>query len=88
MRALDGVTMSVAAGELVALYGPSGSGKTTLLLMVAALLAPDSGEVLVDGRAVSSFLRARGRATGGSSSASCASSSTCCPACRRSTTLR
>ena len=53
VRAIDDVTMSVAAGELVALYGPSGSGKTTLLLMVAALLAPDSGQVLVAGRAVS-----------------------------------
>lgn len=55
VRAIDGVTMSVASGELVALYGPSGSGKTTLLLMVAALLAPDRGEVLVGGRAVSSL---------------------------------
>jgi putative ABC transport system ATP-binding protein len=55
VRAIDGVTMSVAAGELAALYGPSGSGKTTLLLLVAALLAPDSGEVLVEGRAVSSL---------------------------------
>jgi putative ABC transport system ATP-binding protein len=53
VRAIDDVTMSVAAGELVAVYGPSGSGKTTLLLMVAALLAPDNGEVLVGGRAVS-----------------------------------
>lgn len=53
VRAIDDVTMSVAAGELVALYGPSGSGKTTLLLMVAALLAPDSGQVLVGRRAVS-----------------------------------
>ncbi len=53
VRAIDDVTMSVGAGELVAVYGPSGSGKTTLLLMVAALLAPDSGQVLVGGRAVS-----------------------------------
>jgi putative ABC transport system ATP-binding protein len=53
VRAVDGVSMSVAAGELVALYGPSGSGKTTLLMLVAALLRPDSGAVLVDGREVS-----------------------------------
>lgn len=53
VRAIDGVTMSVASGELVALYGPSGSGKTTLLLMVAALLAPDRGDVVVEGRALS-----------------------------------
>jgi putative ABC transport system ATP-binding protein len=53
VHAVDGVSLKVAAGELVALYGPSGSGKTTLLMMAAALLAPDSGAVLVDGREVS-----------------------------------
>lgn len=52
VRAVDGVSMSVARGELVAVYGPSGSGKTTLLLMIAALLAPNAGQVLVDGRDV------------------------------------
>jgi putative ABC transport system ATP-binding protein len=55
VKAVDGVSMTVEAGEMVALYGPSGSGKTTLLLMVAALLAPTSGEVLVNGRDVSSL---------------------------------
>jgi putative ABC transport system ATP-binding protein len=40
---------------MVALYGPSGSGKTTLLLMVAALLAPTAGAVLIGGRDVSSL---------------------------------
>jgi putative ABC transport system ATP-binding protein len=50
VRALDGVSMSVMAGELVALYGPSGSGKTTLLTIVAALLRPDGGAVTVNGR--------------------------------------
>lgn len=55
VRAVDGVSLSVAPGEMLALYGPSGSGKTTLLLMVAALLAPTSGSVLVDGREVSSL---------------------------------
>jgi putative ABC transport system ATP-binding protein len=49
LSVLDGVSMSVGAGELVALYGPSGSGKTTLLTIVAALMAPDSGRVVVDG---------------------------------------
>jgi putative ABC transport system ATP-binding protein len=52
VRALDGISMTVGPGELVALYGPSGSGKTTLLTIVAALMAPDSGEVLVDGAEV------------------------------------
>ena len=50
VRALDGVSMSIAAGELVALYGPSGSGKTTLLSVIAALIQPDSGSVTVNGR--------------------------------------
>ncbi|HST54560.1 MAG TPA: ABC transporter ATP-binding protein [Solirubrobacteraceae bacterium] len=52
VRAVDGVSLTVAAGEFVALYGPSGSGKTTLLLMAAGLMAPDSGSVLFDGRDV------------------------------------
>lgn len=55
VRAVDGVSLSIARGELVALYGPSGSGKTTLLMMIAALLAPDSGSVLLDGREVSAL---------------------------------
>jgi putative ABC transport system ATP-binding protein len=55
VRAVDGVSLSVASGEMVALYGPSGSGKTTLLLMVAALLEPTSGSVLVNGRDISSL---------------------------------
>jgi putative ABC transport system ATP-binding protein len=49
IRAVDGVTLRVAAGEMVALYGPSGSGKTTLLLLAAGLVAPDAGRVMVDG---------------------------------------
>ncbi len=52
VQALDGVSMTIAAGELVALYGPSGSGKTTLLRIVAALLAPDAGSVRVGGREI------------------------------------
>jgi len=50
--AVDRVSMTVAAGELVALYGPSGSGKTTLIELIAGLKAPDSGSVLVGGRDV------------------------------------
>jgi len=53
IRAVDGVSLSIETGELVALYGPSGSGKSTLLTLVAALLRPDSGTVLLDGREIS-----------------------------------
>jgi putative ABC transport system ATP-binding protein len=55
VRAVDGVSLSIGAGELVALYGPSGSGKTTLLMLIAALIGPDSGAVLVDGRDISTL---------------------------------
>jgi putative ABC transport system ATP-binding protein len=50
VRAVDGVTLEISAGEFVALYGPSGSGKTTLLLLAAGLMAPDRGCVLFGGR--------------------------------------
>jgi putative ABC transport system ATP-binding protein len=55
VRAVDGLSMSVAAGELVALYGPSGSGKTTLLMLIAALLQPDSGTIVVGERDISAL---------------------------------
>jgi ABC-type nitrate/sulfonate/bicarbonate transport system ATPase subunit len=48
---LDGLGLSVAPGEVVAMVGPSGCGKSTLLAVLAGLVAPDEGEVLLDGRA-------------------------------------
>ncbi len=50
IQAVDDVSLQVAAGEFVALVGPSGSGKTTMLSMLAALLQPTSGQILLDGQ--------------------------------------
>ncbi len=50
INAVDSVSFQVKSGEFVALVGPSGSGKTTLLSILAALLTPTSGQVLIDGQ--------------------------------------
>ncbi|TFC97728.1 ABC transporter ATP-binding protein [Cryobacterium sinapicolor] len=49
VRALDGVSLTVRAGELIAVMGPSGSGKSTLLGIAGGMEHPSIGEVIVDG---------------------------------------
>jgi putative ABC transport system ATP-binding protein len=55
VRAVDGVSLEVRGGEMVALQGPSGSGKTTLLLLIAGLLEADAGVIRFAGREISSL---------------------------------
>lgn len=49
VHVLQGISFSIACGEVVLLEGPSGSGKTTLLALAAGLLMPDAGDVFIDG---------------------------------------
>jgi lipopolysaccharide export system ATP-binding protein len=49
------VSMTLARGEVVALLGPNGSGKTTCFYNIAGLITPDAGQVLIDGRDVTSL---------------------------------
>ena len=57
--ALEEVSLEIRQGEVVAIVGPTGSGKSTLLLVLAGLLEPDTGRVLVDGAPVSRAHRRR-----------------------------
>jgi ABC-type lipoprotein export system ATPase subunit len=52
VRAVDGISLTIGAGEFMAVMGRSGSGKTTLLDLLGCLLRPTSGQLLVDGRGV------------------------------------
>jgi ABC-type branched-subunit amino acid transport system ATPase component len=52
VKALDAVSLNVAAGEVVGLIGPNGSGKSTLVNVVSGFLRSDSGEVDLDGRSL------------------------------------
>ena len=53
LTAVDDVSFAVTPGQIVGLLGPNGAGKTTTLSMMAGLLSPDSGEVRINGRALS-----------------------------------
>src|SRR5437762_13944738 len=56
-RVIDDVSLDVERGTIVGLLGPNGSGKTTLLRVVAGILRPLSGGVLVDGRPIDQMTR-------------------------------
>ena len=56
-RVVDGVSLTVAPGELIGILGPNGSGKTTLLKMLSGTLAPTAGVIRFDGRPLDGWRR-------------------------------
>ena len=60
VSAVDDVSLIVPEGEFVCLIGPSGCGKSTLLQMIAGLVGPSSGAIVVDGKEIDGPGRERG----------------------------
>lgn len=61
-RILEGVSLSVSSGDVVGLLGPNGAGKTTCFYMVVGLVKPDQGQIILDGKDVTSHpMHARAR---------------------------
>ena len=52
LKAVDGISFSIADGETLGLLGPNGAGKTTTVSMICGLVPPDSGEVLINGLSI------------------------------------
>lgn len=59
LQVLKGIDLHVDKGEIISIVGPSGAGKTTLLQIIGTLLAPDDGEVIIDGIDVSDMKSAK-----------------------------
>lgn len=59
VRALDGVDLDIAAGEIVGLIGPNGSGKSTLINCISGVIAPTEGTVELDGTNITRMRRAK-----------------------------
>ena len=79
VRAIRGIDLKVARGEVVLIMGPSGSGKTTLLSMLGAMMRPTKGSVLVDGTDLATLPRRNSPDSGRAASGSCSKTSTCYP---------
>jgi ABC-type multidrug transport system ATPase subunit len=60
VRAVDGFSLDVAAGEVLGIAGPNGAGKSTLLALALGFLRPTAGAVTIDGLAPTAFVRRHG----------------------------
>jgi len=60
VKAVDGLSLQIYEGEILAIRGPSGSGKSTLLHLLAGLDSPTAGNVLLNGKSIQDICRQRG----------------------------